>query len=162
VSTLQAHQDGATDVVKDPTINMSLEVIVIPVADVDRALRFYRSLGWRLDADYEAGPEFRIVQVTPPGSVGSVIFGRGVTPVAPGSAQGLYLVVFDIDRARADLVGRGVDVSEVFHNVYDNGVQEPVDGPDPERRSYASYASFSDPDGNGWLLQEVQVRLPGR
>ncbi|MGW6904235.1 VOC family protein [Streptomyces sp. NPDC054940] len=162
MSTLQAHKDGATDVVQDPTINMSLEVIVIPVVDVDRALRFYRSLGWRLDADYEAGSEFRIVQVTPPGSVSSVIFGRGVTSVAPGSAQGLYLVVSDIDRARADLVDRGVDVSEVFHNVYDNGVQEPVDGPDPERRSYGSYASFSDPDGNGWLLQEVQVRLPGR
>ncbi|WSL30336.1 VOC family protein [Streptomyces sp. NBC_01280] len=143
-------------------MNMSLEVIVIPVAEVDRALRFYRSLGWRIDADYEAGPEFRIVQVTPPGSVGSVVFGRGVTPVTPGSAQGLYLVVSDIDRARADLVDRGVDVSEVFHNVYDNGVQESVNGPDPERRSYASYASFCDPDGNGWLLQEVRVRLPGR
>lgn len=162
MSTLQTQQDGATDIVKEPTMNMRLEVIVIPVADVDRALRFYQSLGWRLDADYEAGPEFRIVQLTPPGSECSIIFGRGVTHAAPGSAQGLYLVVFDIDRARADLISRGVEVSAVIHHVYDSGVQEQVDGPDPERRSYASYASFSDPDGNGWVLQEVQVRRPGR
>jgi catechol 2,3-dioxygenase-like lactoylglutathione lyase family enzyme len=162
MSTLRAKQGGAADAVKEPTMNMRLEVVVVPVADVDRALRFYRSLGWRLDADYEAGPEFRIVQLTPPGSECSIIFGRGVTPAAPGSAQGLYLVVFDIDRARADLVGRGVEVSGVFHYVYDAGVQERVDGPDPERGGYASYASFSDPDGNGWVLQEVQVRRPGR
>jgi catechol 2,3-dioxygenase-like lactoylglutathione lyase family enzyme len=158
----QSQQDDATDTVKEPAMDMKFEVTAIPVADVDRALRFYQNLGWRLDADYEAGPEFRIVQLTPHGSEGSIHFGRGVTPAAPGSAQGLYLVVFDIDRARAELISKGVEVSEVFHHVYDTGVQERVDGPDPERRSYASYASFSDPDGNGWLLQEVQVRQPGR
>ncbi|MGW1618095.1 VOC family protein [Streptomyces sp. NPDC002172] len=143
-------------------MDMRFEVAAIPVADVDRALGFYRNLGWRLDADYEAGPDFRIIQLTPPGSACSIHFGRGITPAAPGSAQGLYLVVSDIQAARADLLGRGVEVSEVYHNVYDTGSQVRVDGPDPDGRTYATYASFSDPDGNGWILQEVTERLPGR
>ncbi|WP_346537644.1 VOC family protein [Micromonospora sp. DPT] len=162
MSTPQEDQGGAPDVVKEPTAPMKLEVVVIPVADVDRALRFYQGLGWRLDADYEAGPKFRVVQLTPPGSACSIHLGRGLTPVAPGTAQGTYLVVSDIDQARADLISRGVEVSEVYHNVYDTGDQERVDGPAPDRRSYASFASFTDPDGNGWLLQEVTERQPGR
>jgi catechol 2,3-dioxygenase-like lactoylglutathione lyase family enzyme len=154
-------QGGAQGGVKEPTVDMKIEVHIIPVADVDRALRFYQSLGWRLDADFEAGPEFRIVQLTPPGSECSIIFGRGVISAAPGSAEG-YLVVFDLDTARADLASRGVEVSKIFHKVYDTGTEVRVDGRDPDGRSYASYASFSDPDGNGWELQEVQERLPGR
>lgn len=157
-----AKQDGATNVDEVPTMDMNLEVVVMPVADVDRALRFYQGLGWRLDADYEAGPEFRIVQLTPPGSGCSIHFGRGVTSAAPGSAQGMYLVVQDLDQTRARLMSQGVEVSEIFHRVYDTGAQEQVDGPDLDGRSYNSYATFSDPDGNGWLLQEVRVRLPGR
>lgn len=157
-----AKQDGATNVDEEPTMDMNLEVVVMPVADVDRALRFYQGLGWRLDADYEAGPEFRIVQLTPPGSGCSIQFGRGVTPAAAGSAQGMYLVVQDLDQTRARLISQGVEVSEIFHRVYDTGAQEQVDGPDPKGLSYGSYATFSDPDGNGWLLQEVRVRLPGR
>src|SRR3954451_2514152 len=149
---------------------MKLEVVVIPVWDVDRAKRFYGNLGWRLDADFAAGDDWRVVQFTPPGSGCSVIFGRNVTPAAPGSARGLYLVVSDIGAARDELLGRGVAVGEVFHaGDAHAGADEPylfgrlrVDGPDPERRSYRSYASFSDPDGNGWLLQEVTARLPGR
>lgn len=161
MSTQQREQNGATDVVKEPTMSMRLEVAVIPVTDVSRALDFYQSLGWRLDADFEASPRFRLVQLTPPGSECSIHFGRGITPAAPGSAHN-YLVVTDLEQACADLVSRGVEVSEVYHNVYDAGVQDQADGPDPEGRSYASFASFSDPDGNGWVLQEVQVRLPGR
>ncbi|MFE9628802.1 VOC family protein [Streptomyces sp. NPDC006527] len=157
-----AQQDGATNVDEESAMDMNLEVVVMPVADVDRALRFYQGLGWRLDADYEAGPEFRIVQLTPPGSGCSIHFGRGVTPAAPGSAQGMYLVVQDLERTRARLIGQGVEVSEIFHRVYDSGVQEQVAGPDPSGLSYRSYATFSDPDGNGWLLQEVRERQPGR
>ena len=139
---------------------MKLEVVVIPVSDVDRAKRFYGGLGWRLDADFVVGDTFRVVQFTPPGSPCSIHFGTGVTSAAPGSARGLYLVVSDIEAARAELVGRGVDVSEVFHRAGPG--KPPLSGPDPERRSYFSYATFSDPDGNGWLLQEVTTRLPGR
>ena len=152
-------------------IDTKLEVIVIPVSDVDRAKKFYEGLGWRLDADFTAGDDWRGVQFTPPGSGCSVIFGKNVTTAAPGSAQGLYLVVSDIEATRAELLRRGVQVSDVFHggdNVY-TGPDEPyifgrlrVHGPDPEHRSYRSYASFRDPDGNGWLLQEVTTRLPGR
>jgi len=138
---------------------MKLEVVVIPVLDVDRAKRFYGRLGWRLDADFVKGDEFRVVQFTPPGSPSSIHFGKGVTSALPGSAQGLFLVVSDIEAARAELVDRGVNVSEVFHRAVGEG---PVSGPDPSRRSYASYATFSDPDGNVWLLQEVTARLPGR
>jgi catechol 2,3-dioxygenase-like lactoylglutathione lyase family enzyme len=150
---------------------MKLEIVVIPVADVDRAKQFYGGLGWRLDADFAAGDDFRVVQFTPPGSGCSVIFGRNVTAAAPGSARGLYLIASDIEAARDELLHRGVEISEVFHDAGDvhAGTDEPylfgrrrVSGPDPERRSYRSYASFSDPDGNGWLLQEVTARLPGR
>jgi catechol 2,3-dioxygenase-like lactoylglutathione lyase family enzyme len=153
------------------TANMKLEVIVIPVSDVDRAKEFYQKLGWRLDADFGSGADFRILQVTPPGSGCSIIFGKNITAAAPGSAQGLYLVVSDIEAARAELQDRGVAISEVFHDasgVY-LGPDEPylfgrqrVGGRDPEHRSYRSFASFHDPDGNGWLLQEITMRLPGR
>ena len=152
-------------------VDTKLEIVVIPVSDVDRAKEFYGGkLGWRLDADYDNGSDFRVIQFTPPGSGCSVIFGRNVTAAAPGSAQGLYLIVSDIAAARTELLGRGVEVSEVFHNegVY-AGPDEPylfgrlrVSGPDPEHRSYRSFASFRDPDGNGWLFQEITTRLPGR
>ncbi len=148
-----------------------LDVVVIPVADVDRAKEFYGRLGWRLDAEFAAGEDFRIMQFTPPGSGCSIIFGKNVTAAAPGSAQGLYLVVSDLAAARNELLARGVAVSEAFHDGGDvhAGPDEPflfgrlrVSGPDPERRSYRSFASFNDPDGNGWLMQEVTARLPGR
>jgi catechol 2,3-dioxygenase-like lactoylglutathione lyase family enzyme len=152
-------------------IDFKLEVVVIPVSDVDRAKRFYGGLGWRLDANYAAGDDFRVIQFTPPGSGCSIIFGKNVTAAAPGSAKGLYLIVSDIGAARDELLGRGVAVSEVFHDasgVY-TGTDEPylfgrrrVGGLDPEHRSYRSFASFSDPDGNGWLFQEITVRLAGR
>ncbi|MEP9389500.1 VOC family protein [Mesorhizobium sp. KR9-304] len=137
-----------------------LEVVAIPVSDVDRAKRFYGSLGWRLDADFVVGDAFRGIQFTPPGSPSSIHFGKGVTAAAPGSAQGLYLVVSDIEPARADLANRGVDVSEVFHR--DGPGKPAVKGRDPQGRSYFSYATFKDPDGNEWLLQEVTSRFPGR
>lgn len=142
------------------TVDMKLEVVVIAVSDVERAKRFYGGLGWRLDADFIIGDAFRVVQFTPPGSPCSIHFGTGITSAAPGSARGLYLVVSDIEVARAELVERGADVSEVFHRPGPG--KPPVGGPDPERRSYASFATFSDPDGNSWLLQEVTQRLPGR
>ncbi len=151
-------------------VDMKLEVIVIPVSDVDRAKEFYVKLGWRLDAEFGAGDDFRIMQFTPPGSGCSVILGKNITAAAPGSAQGMYLIVSDIEAARNDLVGRGIEISEVFHNagVY-AGPDEPyifgrarVNGPDSARGSYRSFASFSDPDGNGWLFQEVTTRQPGR
>lgn len=135
-----------------------LEVMRVPVSDVDRAKTFYQGLGWRLDADFKFDDGRRTVQVTPPGSACSVQFGTGVTATAPGSAQGMELVVNDIDAARSDLAGHGAEVSEVFHR---DGAKR-VSGPDPEHRSYQSLASFSDPDGNGWLLQEITTRLPGR
>ena len=139
-------------------MDMKLEVVVLPVADVERSKRFYQQLGWRLDADFVLGPDSRVVQFTPPGSPASIHFGRGLITLAPGALQSLYLVVSDIEAARAELIGRGVAVSETFHRV---GGQR-VPGPDPERRSYATFATFSDPDGNGWLLQEITQRLPGR
>lgn len=151
-------------------IDMKFEIVVIPVSDVDRAKEFYTKLGWRLDAEFGSGDDFRIVQCTPPGSGCSVIFGKSVTAAVPGSAQGLYLIVSDIEAARAELQRRGVEVSEVFHSegVY-AGTDEAylfgrvrVNGPDPEHRSYRSFASFTDPDGNGWLFQELTTRLPGR
>jgi catechol 2,3-dioxygenase-like lactoylglutathione lyase family enzyme len=159
MSSTQVHSETAIENPRARTVDMKLEVVVIPVSDVDRAKRFYGDLGWRLDADFVRGGEFRVVQFTPPGSSCSVHFGTGVTAAVPGSARGLYLVVSDIEAARAELVDRGVNVSEVFHRGVGEG---PLSGPDPARRSYASFASFSDPDGNGWLLQEVTVRLPGR
>ena len=139
------------------TIDMKLEVVTLPVSDVDRAKRFYQSLGWRLDADIAVGDAFRVVQLTPTQSACSVSFGQGVTTGQPGSVQRLILAVDDIDAARADFVSRGIEVSGLFHLA-----GGPVPGPDPEGRSYQTYASFSDPDGNGWLLQEIKTRLPGR
>jgi catechol 2,3-dioxygenase-like lactoylglutathione lyase family enzyme len=138
-------------------VDMKLEVVTLPVSDVDRAKRFYQGLGWRLDADIVRGDNFRVVQLTPPHSACSVSFGKGLTSAEPGSAQRLLLVVSDIDAARQDLVSRGAQVSELFH--LDGGR---VPGPDPQGRSYQTYASFSDPDGNAWLLQEIKTRLPGR
>jgi catechol 2,3-dioxygenase-like lactoylglutathione lyase family enzyme len=151
-------------------VDMKLEVVVIPVSDVDRAKAFYASLGWRLDADFAAGDDWRVIQFTPPGSPASVIFGKNVTAAKPGSAQGLYLIVSDIEAARNALINRGVEVSDVFHAGGKHaGTDEPyisgrarVNGPDPEHGSYGSFASFRDPDGNGWLFQEVTARLPGR
>ena len=138
-------------------VDMKLEVVTVPVSDVDRAKRFYQSLGWRLDADIVRGDNFRAVQLTPPHSACSVAFGKGLTTGEPGSLRRLILAVYDIDPARADLVSRGIEVSEVFHLAGGR-----VPGPDPEGRSYQTYASFSDPDGNEWLLQEIKTRLPGR
>jgi catechol 2,3-dioxygenase-like lactoylglutathione lyase family enzyme len=167
----EIRSDDPTTDARVARVDMKLEVVVIPVSDVDRAKEFYGRLGWRLDADYDNGKDFRVIQFTPPGSGGSVIFGKNVTPAAPGSAQGLYLVVSDIEAARKELLDRGVEISEVFHgagNVY-AGTDEPylfgrvrVSGPDPGHGSYRSFASFKDPDGNGWLFQEVTTRLPGR
>jgi len=136
---------------------MKLEVVTLPVSDVDRAKRFYQSLGWRLDADIAVGNDFRVVQLTPPHSNCSIAFGKGVTTGEPGSMRRLLLVVSDIDVARQDLMSRGIDVSEVFHLAGGR-----VPGPDPEGRSYQTYVSFSDPDGNEWQLQEIKLRLPGR
>jgi len=138
--------------------DLKLEVVTIPVADVDRAKRFYGGLGWRLDADIARGDTFRVVQFTPPGSPCSIHFGIGLTQAPPGSAKRLYLVVSDIEAARADLKAHGADVSEAYH--LGQGGQIP--GADPDHRTYATYAAFSDPDGNGWLLQEITSRLPGR
>ncbi len=140
-------------------MDMKLEAVILPVADVDRTKRFYDQLGWRLDADFPLGPDSRIVQFTPPGSPASIQFGKGVTTATPGSVQGLYLVVSDIEAARTELVRRGVAVSEIFHR---GAKGERLAGMDPERKSYASFAVFGDPDGNGWLLQEIRQRLPGR
>src|SRR5262245_17389187 len=140
-------------------MDMKLEVVVVPVSDVDRAKHFYEQLGWRLDADLVTGPDSRVVQFTPPGSEASIWVGTGVTPSAPGSLQGLYLIVYDIEAARADLVRRGAAVSEIWHR---GGPTGQLPGPDPERKSYSSFARFSDPDGNGWFLQEIRQRLPGR
>jgi Predicted enzyme related to lactoylglutathione lyase len=167
MSTNEVRSNDATEA----RVDMKFEVVVIPVSDVNRAKEFYGRLGWRLDADYDNGDDFRVIQFTPPGAGCSVIFGKNVTAAAPGSAQGLYLIVSDIEAARDELVAHGVDASEVFHDaggVY-AGTDQPylfgrlrVSGPDPEHRSYRSFVSFSDPDGNGWLLQEVTTRLPGR
>ena len=156
----QVHENLAGRTPAPRSVDMKFEVAAIPVSDIDRSKEFYSKLGWRLDADFVVGDHFRGVQFTPPGSPASIHFGKGVTSAAPGSAQGLFLVVSDIVAARAELVGRGVDVSEIFH-VAGPG-HPPIPGLDPERRSYASHATFKDPDGNTWLLQEVTVRLPGR
>src|ERR1700677_2971 len=150
---------------------MKFEIVVIPASDVDRAKEFYARLGWRLDADYDNGNDFRVIQFMPPGSGCSVIFGKNVSAAAPGAAQGPCLIVSDIEAARNNLLRLDVKISEVFHRAgeADAGPDEPylfgrirVNGPDPEHRSYGSFASFSDPDGNGWLFQELTTRLPGR
>jgi len=154
-----------TKIAKVESVDMKLEVVVLGVSDVDRAKAFYENLGWRLDADFAAG-DFRAVQMTPPNSGASIIFGKGIRSAKPGLADSLILAVDDIDAAHDDLVARGVDVSEVFHYAggpFNNAVENPrVDGRDPQGRSYFSFASFEDPDGNGWLLQEIKSRLPGR
>jgi catechol 2,3-dioxygenase-like lactoylglutathione lyase family enzyme len=149
-------------------VDLKLEAVVIPVADVDRAKQFYERIGWRLDADFRFENGFRVVQFTPPGSACSVQFGANITSAAPGSAQGLYLIVSDIEAAHDELAARGVDVSEVFHagapgaQFQRNGASGRISGPAPDHRSYFSFATFRDPDGNSWLLQEVTTRLPGR
>jgi catechol 2,3-dioxygenase-like lactoylglutathione lyase family enzyme len=147
-------------------MDMKLEVVVLPVSDVDRAKRFYLALGFRLDIDYIGGVSFRVAQLTPPGSECSIIIGKGITSAVPGSVQGLHLIVFDIEASRAELVGRGVAVGEVFHDAggvfHHSGTEGRASGPAPGRPDYGSFASFSDPDGNGWLLQEVKKRAPGR
>ncbi len=171
MSTTKDRSNEASGIASVNNADMKFEIVVIPVSDVDRAKEFYGRLGWRLDADFASGNDFRVIQFTPPGSGCSVIFGKNVTAAAPGSAQGLYLIVSDIEAARKELLARGVEISEVFHDAGDvhAGTDEPylfgrlrVSGPDPEHRSYRSFASFRDPDGNGWLFQEVTTRLPGR
>jgi catechol 2,3-dioxygenase-like lactoylglutathione lyase family enzyme len=142
-------------------VDMKFEVAVLPVADADRSKAFYQGLGWRLDADIDVAEDYRVVQLTPPNSPASIQFGKGITTMTPGSAQGLFLVVEDVEAARDDLISHGADVSEVFHGAGLNAERR-VPGPDPERQSYRSFATFADPDGNSYLLQEITERLPGR
>ena len=160
MSSTQVSNGPGTQIPTAATVDLKLEVVVIPVSDVDRAKRFYEGLGWRLDADFTSGENWRVVQMTPPGSPCSIHFGKGVTTAVPGSFRNLYLVVSDIEAARAELIGRGVAVSEAFHFAGFGG--PPVPGPAPDGGSYATFATFSDPDGNSWLLQEIKTRLPGR
>jgi len=166
MSTIDVSSETSTQIPGAGGVQMRLEVVVVPVSDVDRAKRFYQALGWRLDADFASGEDFRVVQLTPPGSQCSIIFGTGITSATPGSAESMILVVNDIDTARDEFIGRGVEVSEVFHDVggifHHAGTEGRVAGPDPQGCSYASWASFSDPEGNGWLLQEIKTRRPGR
>ncbi len=157
--------DAPPEYLKPPIGEMLIEVIVLPVSDVDRARNFYAELGWRLDLDFAASDSYRVVQFTPPGSSCSIMFGKGLTNAEPGSVQGLHLIVANVEETRAKLLGRGIEISEmffdsggVFHHV--NGECR-VEGPHPKRQSYGTYASFKDPDGNGWFLQEVTARLPG-
>jgi catechol 2,3-dioxygenase-like lactoylglutathione lyase family enzyme len=159
MGTAQINREHDTKIPTAATVDLKLEVVILPVSDVDRAKRFYEGLGWRLDGDF-SGPDWRVVQMTPPGSPCSIQFGKGTTTAAPGSVQGTFLVVDDIEAARAALIGRGVEVSEVFHFAAGRGPR--VSGPDPQGRSYSSFATFNDPDGNSWLLQEIKSRLPGR
>ncbi|MDN4983045.1 VOC family protein [Bradyrhizobium arachidis] len=171
MTIIEIKRDVETEVSKSRRTDLKLEVVVISVSDVDRAKAFYAKLGWRLDADFASADGWRVIQFTPPGSTCSVIFGTNVTSAAPGSAQGLYLIVSDLEAARQDLLTRGVKVSKPFHGGGDvhAGTDEPylfgrirLGGADPERGSYSSFASFRDPDGNGWFFQEVTMRLPGR
>jgi catechol 2,3-dioxygenase-like lactoylglutathione lyase family enzyme len=169
MSTKQLSNDAAPEASKAAAVAMRLEAVVVPVADVERANRFYQRLGWRVDADVSAGDDYRLVHLTPPASNASILFGKGVTAAPPGSLDRIVLAVDDIDAARDELLSRGVDVSELFHDAgggpaggFIAGTEARASGPDPERRSYASYASFSDPDGNRWLLQEITERAPGR
>jgi catechol 2,3-dioxygenase-like lactoylglutathione lyase family enzyme len=161
----EMRREPTVETLRAGAIDMKLEVIVIPVSDVDRAKRFYSDLGWRLDIDYTDGDDFRVIQFTPPGSGCSVIFGKNVTTAAPGSVKGLHLIVSDIQTARDDLLRRGVGISEPFHDAggifHHAGAKGLISGPNPQRKSYASYASFSDPEGNGWVFQEVTARLTG-
>lgn len=162
MSSTQGHEAGATERAQ-ATVEASLEVIVVPVSDVDRSKRFYAALGWRLDADFSSEDGGRVVQFTPPGSACSVHFGANLIDAAPGSAQA-FLVVADIDAARADLAQRGIGVTDVFHNRGFNRLDPAgrLPGPAPERGSYQSFVAFADPDGNVWLVQEITTRLPGR
>jgi catechol 2,3-dioxygenase-like lactoylglutathione lyase family enzyme len=160
MSSTQTINEEATQTRTPATVDLKLEVVVIPVSDVARAKRFYEGLGWRVDADFSKGDNWRVVQMTPPASPCSIHFGTGLTKAAPGSAQNLYLVVSDIQAARNELVSRGATVSEIFHFTSIGGT--PLPGPDPSGGSYVTFASFSDPDGNTWLLQEIKNRLPGR
>lgn len=160
VSNASAAGKPSTEALPAPNVDLKLEVVIIPVSDVDRAKQFYANLGWRLDADFANGDAFRVVQFTPPGSPASIHFGKGLTSAAPGSAQNLYLIVSDIEAARAALVSHGADVGGIFHRAAIGGPTVP--GVDPQRRTYNSFATFSDPDGNSWLLQEITARLPGR
>ncbi len=165
MSSVHVSSEGVTSSGPVPAGEVRLEVVVVPVSDVDRAKSFYERLGWRLDADVARGDDFRIVQFTPPGSACSIQFGTNIASAEPGSAQSLYLIVSDIEPARDELLTRGIEVSEVFHEsalgdrFHESGR---VPGPAPERSTYGSFATFSDPDGNGWLLQEITTRLPGR
>jgi catechol 2,3-dioxygenase-like lactoylglutathione lyase family enzyme len=165
MSNVETRRKPTSEAVRAGTINMKLEVIVIPVSDVDRAKRFYGDLGWRLDIDYTAGDDYRVIQFTPPGSGCSVIFGKNLTTAPPGSVKGLHLIVSDIQAARSELLQRGIEISEPFHDtggIFHHASKERLAvGPNPQRKSYASYASFSDPDGNGWVFQEVTARLTG-
>jgi len=164
MSSTQTSNEHATQIPTKATVDLKLEVVILPVSDVERAKRFYERLGWRLDADFTTGEDWRAVQLTPPGSPCSIIFGKGVTTAVPGSVQGTFLIVDDVEAARAALIESGADVSEVFH--FDSGLyvdgKGRVPGKDPKGRSYSSWASFSDPDGNSWMLQEIKTRLPGR
>ena len=168
LENLTGQTAAATSRASVATVDMKLEVVVIPVSDVDRAKEFYGRIGWRLDADFRFDNGFRAVQFTPPGSASSIQFGTKITPAAPGSAQNLYLVVSDIAAARKELVERGVDVSEVFHagepgaQFQRDGASARLSGPSPDHASYWTFSAFNDPDGNRWLLQEVTSRLPGR
>ena len=165
MSSTQSSAEVASEAPAAGNVEMKLEVVVVPVSDVDRAKAFYGGLGWREDADF-ATDELRVVQFTPPGSQCSIIFGQNVTAGAPGSIRDLQLTVFDIESARAELVRRGVDVGAIFHDTggvfHHAGEKGRAPGPAPDHASYGSFASFSDPDGNGWLLQEIKTRLPGR
>ncbi len=167
MSSVQHRGEATTDTAGRETTDLKLEALVIPVSDIDRAKDFYERLGWRIDADV-AREGFRLLQINPPGSGCSIQFGTELTSAAPGSASGLYLIVSDIEAARAELIARGADVSEVFHEgaiggrFHPVGASDRVSGPAPEHQSYGSFATFEDPDGNGWLLQEITTRLPGR
>jgi catechol 2,3-dioxygenase-like lactoylglutathione lyase family enzyme len=168
MSTMEQRSSDAGGTASVKSVDLKLEVVVIPVSDIDRAKQFYGRLGWRLDADFPFDNGFRVIQFTPPGSAGSVQFGTNMTAAAPGSARGLYLIVSDIQAARDQLVARDAEVSEVFHagtpgaQFQPDGTSGRVSGPAPDHTSDGSFATFSDPDGNGWLLQEVTTRLPGR
>ena len=165
MSNIAMHSEHVVESSGSVPFDMKLEIVIIPVTDVDRAKRFYSDLGWRLDIDFKEGDDYRVIQLTPPGSGCSVMFGKNMTEAAPGSVQGLHLIVSDIEVARNELLRRGIQISEPFHDT--GGVFHHADGKcvvsglNPRRQSYASYASFSDPDGNGWLLQEITVRLSG-
>jgi predicted enzyme related to lactoylglutathione lyase len=169
MSTIDVSSESSVQAPAPGTVEFKLEVVVLPVSDADRAKQFYASIGWREDADFVISDDYRVLQFTPPGSQASIIFGTGVTAAVPGSGGSLLLAVHDIDAARAELIDRGVQVSELFHHAggglgggFHADTEGRATGPDPEGRSYGSYASFSDPDGNEWLLQELTTRLPGR